>query len=236
MTELRRLEQTRDDFLRAVSHDLRSPLTAIVGNAQMVQRVLEKAGLNQGAAGKAAQSIVTNSHRMNGMLTDLSELGRLEAGQLRTNPVPLDLPSFAIDLKGRLAQPGEADRIWVEVPEEVPLVLADVDQLERILRNLFSNALKYSEPDTPVTVTITSGDGRVVTAVSDQGPGIPPEDVPRLFQRYYRATSARSRKGGLGLGLYITRMLVEANGGKIWVESEVGRGSTFYFTLPAHSE
>jgi signal transduction histidine kinase len=234
VTKLRELEQTRDDFLRAVSHDLRNPLTAILGSAQLLQRVLEKAGLNEGAAEKAAQAIVTNSQRMNGMLGDLAELGRLEAGQLPMNPEPVDLPTFAINLKGRMAGPGEAERIWVEVPEEVPLVLVDVDQLERILRNLLSNALKYAEEGTPITVTITNHDGQVLTAVSDRGSGIPPEDVARLFGRYYRTTSARKQKGGLGLGLYITKMLVEANGGRISVESELGRGSTFSFSLPVY--
>ena len=124
----------------------------------------------------------------------------------------------------------------MEVPEEVPLVLVDVDQLERILRNLLSNAVKYSEKGTPITVTISNREGQVQTAVSDRGPGIPPEDAGKLFGRYYRTTSARTQKSGLGLGLYITKMLVEAHGGRIWVESELGKGSTFHFTLPVHGE
>ena len=236
VTKLRQLEQTRDDYLRAVSHDLRNPLTAILGNAQMLQRVLEKAGLNEGTAGKAAQAIVTNSQRMRGMLTDLADMGRLEAGQVNLDAVPVDLPTFAINLKGRLAGPVETERIWVEVPEDVPLVKVDVDQLERILRNLLSNAVKYSTEGTPITVTMTNRDGQVLTAISDRGPGIPPEDAGKLFDRYYRTHSARQQRGGLGLGLYITRMLVEAHGGRIWVESEVGKGSTFYFTLPMFRE
>jgi signal transduction histidine kinase len=112
-------------------------------------------------------------------------------------------------------------------------VLADPDRLERILMNLLTNALKYSAPGTPVTVALARRDGQVVTAVSDQGPGIPPDELPHLFERYYRARETRERKEGLGLGLYITKGLVEAHGGRLWVESQVGKGSTFSFSLPA---
>ncbi|MHB8990918.1 MAG: ATP-binding protein [Chloroflexota bacterium] len=236
VTRLRLLELTRDDYVRAVSHDLRNPLTAITGHAQLLQRVLEKAGLKGGMAGKAIEAIVINSQRMNGMITDLAESAQLEAGQVRLKPVPIDLPSFVIQLKDRLAGAAEAHRIWVELPEELPLVLADPDKLERILRNLLTNAIKYSEPGSPVTVTMTLRGAEVVTAVTDHGQGMSPEEVSRLFQRYYRTPTAIQRKGGLGLGLHITKGLVEAHGGRIWVESKQGKGSTFSFTLPVAPE
>ncbi len=236
VTQLRLLEQTRDDYVRAVSHDLRNPLTAITGHAQLLQRVLEKAGLKGGMAGKAIEAIVINSQRMNSMITDLAESAQLEAGQVRLAPVPIDLPSFVIHLKDRLAGAAEAHRIWVELPEELPLVLADPDKLERILRNLLTNALKYSEPDSPVTVTMTLSGAEVVTAITDHGQGMSPEEVSKLFQRYYRTPTAIQKKGGLGLGLHITKGLVEAHGGRIWVESKLGKGSTFSFTLPVAPE
>ncbi len=236
VTKLRLLEQTRDDYVRAVSHDLRNPLTAITGHAQLIQRVLEKAGLKQGMASKAIEAVVTNSQRMNNMITDLAESAQLEAGQVRLTPVPIDLPSFVVKLKDRLAGPDEARRIWVELPEELPLVFADPDKLERILRNLLTNALKYSEPDTNVTVTMTFRGAEVTTAITDRGHGMSPEEVSKLFQRYYRTPTAIQTKRGLGLGLHITKGLVEAHGGRIWVESEIGKGSTFYFTLPVAPE
>ena len=236
VTQLRLLEQTRDDYVRAVSHDLRNPLTAITGHAQLLQRVLEKAGLKGGMAGKAIEAIVINSQRMSSMITDLAESAQLEAGQVRLAPVPIDLPSFVIHLKDRLAGAAEAHRIWVELPEELPLVLADPDKLERILRNLLTNALKYSEPDSPVTVTMTLSGAEVVTAITDHGQGMSPEEVSKLFQRYYRTPTAIQKKGGLGLGLHITKGLVEAHGGRIWVESKLGKGSTFSFTLPVAPE
>jgi len=236
VTRLRLLEQTRDDYVRAVSHDLRNPLTAIAGHAQLLHRVLEKAGLKGGMAGKAIETIAINSQRMSSMITDLAESAQLEAGQIRLEPMPVDLPSFVNQLKDRLAGAAEARRICVELPEELPLVLADTDKLERILTNLLTNALKYSEPDSPVTVAMTLRGAEVVTAITDRGQGMSPEEVSKLFQRYYRTPTAIQRKGGLGLGLHITKGLVEAHGGRIWVESKQGEGSTFSFTLPVAPE
>jgi two-component system phosphate regulon sensor histidine kinase PhoR len=111
------------------------------------------------------------------------------------------------------------------------LVEADPNRLERILGNLLSNALKYSDPGTEVLVSARNTDGEVTISVVDQGRGIAPEDLPRIFGRFYRSITARKAEG-LGLGLHITRLLVEAHGGRIWAESELGKGSSFSFTLP----
>ena len=232
VTELRQLEQTKDDYVRAVSHDLRNPLTAILGHAQLLKRSLEKVGLTEREV-KATESIITSSQRMNAMLQDLSEAARLDAGQLRLEErVPIELPAFFSGLEQRSVSPAEVERIYVSVPEGLPAVLANPASLERILGNLISNALKYSEPGGRITVAASSEGGQVVVSVSDQGSGIPLEDLPNLFTRYYRTKEARAHRSGLGLGLYITKGLVEAHGGRIWVESELGKGSTFSFTLP----
>ncbi len=231
VTELRQLEQLREDYLRAVSHDLRNPLTSILGHAQLIKRVLEKTGVT-GIAPKSAESIATTAQRMNSMIQDLADAARLESGQVRLELSPVDLPTFVLNLRERMDEPGDADRIEVEAPSGLPWVRADLSHLERILRNLLSNALKYSPSDQMVTVTISEQDGQVVTSVSDRGIGMSPEELSRLFERYYRTGKARASGGGLGLGLYITRGLVKANGGRIWVESKEGKGSTFTFTLP----
>jgi signal transduction histidine kinase len=151
---------------------------------------------------------------------------------LQLNRAPLDLRQFVLDLKGRLAGSLPTERVGTDAPEELPSVLADPARLERVLTNLLSNALKYSEPNTPVTVRLTPGENEVVVAVSDRGKGIAPEELPYLFQRYYRAQAGREQSGSLGLGLYIVKGLVEAHGGRLWAESEVGKGSTFSFALP----
>jgi PAS domain S-box-containing protein len=233
VTELRQMEQTREDYVRALSHDLRNPLTAIQGNAQLLRRLLERSGLSE-MESTAIDSIYTSSQRMNAMLRDLSEVARLEAGQLRMEPAPVELRSFMNSMKERLVEPNQLDRIRLELPEDLPLVSSDSGCLERILGNLLSNAIKYAEPGTPITVSASSLAGQVVVSVSDRGPGIPADELAHIFDRYYRTRAVRSSQSGLGLGLYITKGLVEGHGGRIWVESQPGNGSCFSFTLPAH--
>ena len=235
ITPLHDLQEQREDILRAVSHDLRNPLAAVQAQAQLLLRLLERAGLS-GPERRSAEAIVVSARRMNTMIQDLVDAARSESGQLRLERQPVDLRSFLPGLKERLAPTMETARIQVEVPEGLPPVSADPSRLERILTNLWSNALKYSAPGTPVTVAVAQRDGQVVTSITDRGPGIPPEELPHLFERYYRGRRAPGVQEGLGLGLYITKRLVEAHGGRIWVESELGEGSTFSFSLPAAAE
>ena len=230
ITALHELQEQREDLLRAVSHDLRSPLAAVPGQAQLCERRLAQAAMEPERT--SAETIIAAAQRMDRMIQDLVDAARAEAGQIRLERQPVDVRAFALDLKQRLAPTMETARVEVQVPEGLAPVWADPARLERILTNLWSNALEYSTPGTPVTVSARQEDGRVITSVTDRGPGIPPEDLPRLFQRYFRARTTPQPREGLGLGLYITRKLVEAHGGRIWVESQVGVGSTFSFSLP----
>jgi len=168
---------------------------------------------------------------MNAMIRDLVDSERLQAGQLRLDKQPVQLRSFVSDLLEWLRQVMDVGRVVVEVPQDLPPVLADSDRLERILLNVLSNALKYSASNTEVLVQARQSGKEVVTSVTDHGIGIPAEALPHIFERFYRAKTARKAEG-LGLGLYITKMLVEAHGGRVWAESELNKGSTFYFTLP----
>ena len=231
VTEQRRLQEQRDDYLRALSHDLRNPLTAIQGQAQLLLRMLDRAGAD-GTEMRSAEAIVTSTRRMDTMIQELTEAARLESGDIQLRLGPVDMPSFALELKERIGEPEDAERIRVVAEEGVPMALADPAHLERILRNLLSNALKYSPQDSRIDVSISRDKGKVLTAVADRGDGIPPEDLGMLFQRYYRTKAGRAHQGGLGLGLYVTKGLVEAHGGQIRVESKLGKGSTFSFTLP----
>ena len=234
ISRLHELQEERDDLVSALSHDLRSPLTAVLGYAQILQRRLEKAGV-QGQWVEMARSISIGAGRMDGMVLQITEATRLEAGQVPISPQPVALAAFMADLLGRMEGVLATDRIRLAVPGDMPPVRADPTHLERICLNLLSNALKYSPPSAEVVVAAERRNGLVMVTVADQGPGIPPEDLPRLFARYFRAKGTQ-KKEGLGLGLYISRILVEAHGGKIWAESEVGSGSTFYFTLPVFRE
>ncbi len=226
--DLGRLLRNLEDFARAVSHDLRTPLSIVLGQAQLAQRSL--AAGQTDAVQRSLTAIVTSARRMNTMIEDLVDMARLEAGKIELHRDHIDLRSFAADVRESLAGVADVSRIEV-VPsrQELPTVLADPDRLERILTNLLTNALKYSEGK--ITIAFKQQDGYVVTSVTDRGVGISPEDLPHIFERYYRAKGVQKRDG-LGLGLLITKMLVEAHGGKIWVESELGKGSTFSFTLP----
>ncbi len=228
--ELRGLQRERDDYVRAISHDLRNPLAAIHGHAQLLYRLLTKQGRAQEA--RSAEAIMRLDTHMNSMIQDLADTLRLSAGQVTLQPKPLDLPPFIIDVCEGIAGPKQAPRLRLVMPQEAVRVLADATALERILANLVSNALKYSPDDSPITITLTMQPATATISVMDEGHGMTAEEQARLFTRYYRAPSARAGTTGLGLGLYITRALVEAQGGRIWVESRPGAGATFSFTLP----
>lgn len=234
ITALHHLQEQQKALLQTISHDLRAPLSVIKGHEQVVASTLEEQGVN-GTIQQSLASIDRSVNRMDGMIQDLVDATRWESGQLELQREAVNLPRYLADLLQRMSMALDTTRIQMAVPADLPLVSADYARLERILVNLLSNALKYSDPGTPVCLRAWQEEGEVVVAVSDQGRGIAPEDMPHLFQRFYRTADSRKVEG-IGLGLFITRMLVEAHGGRIWVKSEVGKGSTFYLTLPVVQE
>ncbi|TAK30614.1 MAG: PAS domain-containing sensor histidine kinase [Chloroflexota bacterium] len=229
VTERRKAEQFREEYVSLISHDLRQPLTAITGLAELLQRTLTHRGLEREA--KSADVLLKSARRMNGMIQDLVESVRLESGRLELQKKPTDLAQLVSEIVERVGSQAERARIQVEVVGTVPPALVDPERIERAVSNLVTNALKYSSPDSPVLVRLERRGGEAEVTVTDRGVGIPPDDLPYLFERFYRARTGQKSEG-LGLGLYITRMLVEAHCGRIWVESEPGRGSSFHFTVP----
>ncbi len=229
ISQLHGLQEWRQDMLRAASHDLRNPLAAITGWAQLIQARLQEQGQEQDARG--VKAILENARRMNDMIQELLESARLESGRLEMKKAPTDLRQLVDNMVARLSTTEEGARIQVLASPSLPPVAVDPQYLERAIGNITGNALKYSPPDAPVIVRIEPEDGQVAISVTDRGPGIAPEDLPHLFQRFYR-TKAAEKVQGTGLGLYITRLIVEAHGGRIWVDSEVGQGSTFHVRLP----
>jgi signal transduction histidine kinase len=227
-TSVYRLQEERDDLLRAITHDLRTPLNAIYMQALAVERGV-------GGPERAAErghSMVKSCERMSEMLQDLSDSALLEAGRMQLAPQPVDVGAVAAELLDRLRGGLEVDRVRLVVEQGAPLAMADPRQVERIFVNLVSNALKYSPPQTEVQVRVApAADGGVEVSVVDHGVGITPEDQAHLFERWFRARGKR-RPEGLGLGLYITRLLVQAQRGRIRVESAPGQGSDFCVTLP----
>lgn len=230
VTVMHELQEQREEFMRMISHDLRNPLTVMVGQAQLLQRQLRKRGYEQEV--RNAEAIMKSGHRMNSMITDLVESARLQSGRLELREAPTDLCQLVADVAERVGTLEDRARLRVETQEGVPLVLADPDRIERAIVNLITNALKYSSPEAPVTVRVEGNKDGVIVSVADHGVGIPAEDIPFIFDRFYRARTGKQTEG-LGLGLYITRLIVEAHGGHIWLDSELDKGSTFYISLCA---
>lgn len=230
ITPLRKLQDEQEDLIHTVGHDLRGPLSVIQGQAQMLTRIANRIGMDARVV-SSADAIAANTRRMDVMIRDLVDSARLESGQLQLHRREFDLGEAVSSLLATSAAIMDVRRVRVTIPPELPPVMADPDRLERILTNLLSNALKYSGADAEVRLDAANADRLITVSVTDAGVGIPEEEIPHLFDRYYRATGTR-RAEGLGLGLYIARELVVAHGGTIWVESEPGKGSTFSFTLP----
>ncbi|HVI93009.1 MAG TPA: MASE3 domain-containing protein [Anaeromyxobacter sp.] len=224
IARLRRATEQREDLLRAVSHDLRNPLQIVMLQAQRLGR----GRLDADMGPRVAATILTAGRRMERMLRDLADAARIEGGKLELSLAPLDLRGFVSDLLTVVEGVFDPARVENAVASALPAVRADPDRLERVLVNLIGNALKYS--DGRVTVSAVPEGGAVRVAVEDRGPGIAPEDLANVFERFYRGQ--RHEGEGLGLGLFIVRKLVEAHGGRVDVESALGRGSTFSFTLP----
>ncbi len=229
ITERKQVERLREEYLSLISHDLRAPLAVIMGQADWLRRLLEKRGLERETG--SAESILKGARRMNSMIQDLVESARLEAGRMEMRKELVNLPELASEVIQRVGTLQERARLQLEPLEWVPPVPADPERIERVLMNLITNALKYSPADRPVMIRVRHRDGEALVSVTDQGLGILPEDMPFLFERFFRAKTGKKAEG-LGLGLYISRLIVEAHGGRIWAESQVGKGSTFFFTLP----
>ena len=232
ITELRRLERVRRDFVANVSHEFKTPLTAITGFAE----TLLGGALDDRANRRRFVEIIREHARRLARLTDdLLKLSRTEAGQLelelRPNRVAA-LVNGCVETARLKAEP-RGLRLSACLPSDLPEVLADGAQLGEVLQNLLDNALQYTPPGGQIEVKAHSNGRDVIFTVEDTGIGIPESDLERIFERFYRVDAARSREaGGTGLGLSIARHIVEAHGGKIWVESAIGSGSRFHFSIP----
>jgi two-component system, NtrC family, sensor histidine kinase KinB len=233
VTALRLLEQTKEEYLALISHDLRTPLTAVQAEAQLLQRQFIRDGNADSPHVKRTQAIVANARRMNAMIQELLESSRLESGTMKLRSQPLELVELVDDIVSHIG----SHRVRVQLPASTRpikvIVTADAERVERVLTNLITNALKYSPSSSHVTIRVQRQRGQAVVSVVDKGAGIPREELARLFQRFTRGRAgSRADVAGLGLGLYIARLIVEAHGGQLWAESALDKGSTFSFSLP----
>ena len=233
VTDLRRLEQQRDEFLALISHDLRGPLNNVMLSLSMLTETL---ALESGstASVKLAERAERNIRRMTSMLAELTEATTLEAPGVTLKLQACDVRQVLADVVATLGD-DNARRITVEVADGSYVTSADAARLERVVVTLLTNALKYSAAGAPVTARLSRAKDAVLLEIVDCGIGIAPEATKAIFERYYRTGTAKAKASGLGLGLYIARLIAEAHGGRIDVSSELGKGSTFRLSLPARA-
>ena len=238
LTQVRRLQVMRRDFISNLSHELRSPLASL----QAVVETLQDGALDDPpAAERFLQQAESEVNTMTRMVEELTELSQIESGQIRLRLAPTAVSELVAGPLERLRPQAEAAGLApvAELPPDLPPVLVDAERVRQVMTNLLHNAIKFTPPGGQVTVRAAVDDaGRmVVIEVRDTGVGIPPADVERVFERFYKSDRARTRgRGGTGLGLAIARHIVETHGGQIWVKSKAGRGSSFFFSLPAAGE
>jgi two-component system phosphate regulon sensor histidine kinase PhoR len=231
LTAIRRLERVRRDFVSNVSHELRTPVSALRGAAETL---LEGALEDRERARSFVDLIHRHAERLSRLIADLLDLSRLESGEVQLAPETVDLGLAARQVVEMLAEPARAKGLTVLQSISGLAVFADPRAVEQVLLNLLDNAVRYTPGGGRVTLSAAREDAAVRVSVVDTGPGIAPQHLPRLFERFYRVDAGRSREvGGTGLGLAIVKHLVEAMGGEVRVESALGVGSTFSFRLPA---
>lgn len=226
--------QVRDRFLTTAAHELKTPLTPLMGQAQLLQRRLERGLIDPAHDRRSIGAIVTQAQRLNRLITSLLDLERLRRGRIALALAPVDLTALARRLAGELEPSLTSHTLRIEAPPELPLILGDELRLEQVLLNLLQNAIKYSPDGGHVSVRIRHGAERIAVEVADQGVGIPEAELERIFTPFYRAASAeRGAIPGLGVGLALVHEIVTLHGGSVMVQSTEGAGSTFTFWLPA---
>lgn len=232
LTPIRKLEAVRRDFVANVSHELRTPLTIIGGFAE----TLQDPGIPAARRAEFAKTIFSNTQRMQRIVDELLDLSRIETGHWRPRPESIRVADLAAEVFARSATSAKSKSVTLDtsIDPEAQTIVADRTALDQILMNLVENALRHTGDGGRIRIqTLAEADG-VSLIVSDTGSGIPPEHLPRIFERFYRADSGRSREaGGTGLGLAIVRHLVEAHGGMVRAESVVGAGTTIRIFFPA---
>ncbi len=235
VTELRRLQRIRAEFVDNLSHELRTPVTNVRLLAETLMREMDDVGASDRAHDMVGKIDVETSHLAQ-MVSELLDLTKIEQGSAPLYLDDVDLGLLVSASVERLALFAERQDVTLvgEVPSEPLWIRGDEDRLGQVLVNLIHNAVTFSPPGARVSVSARAAEGEVVASVEDRGPGIPRADLDRVFERFYKVDKARVRgKGGTGLGLAIARHIVEAHGGRIWVESIEGRGATFSFAIPA---
>ena len=232
ITELKRLEEVRKDFVANVSHELRTPISSIKGYAETL---LDGKVNNEDTVKEFLGIIYQDSNRLANLIDDLLDLSKIESGKMSIEFEPLDILPI-VKRCANVLEKSAKDKalvIKLDVPADLPKVLGDHKRLSQVFLNLLDNAIKYTPEGGAITLSASSKENVIQVDVSDTGIGISEKDLPRIFERFYRVDKARSRElGGTGLGLSIVKHIVQAHAGQVWVRSTLGIGSSFSFTIP----
>ncbi|AKQ69908.1 sensor protein [Myxococcus hansupus] len=222
--------RVRDDFLSIAAHELKTPLTPLKLHLQRMRQEGATGGVSHA---RHVDKSLMQVARLTGLVNDLLDTSRIQAGRLTLKHGPIQLQELAGEVASELRLSSAHHAVELDASSEPLMVLGDGDRLAQVLVNLMENAIKYSPSGGTVRVRVLRDDGHVRVSVQDEGIGIPQDQQAHLFERFFRASNAPiSGFGGLGLGLYICRDIVERHGGRLWVESELGQGATFHFTVP----
>jgi two-component system sensor histidine kinase KdpD len=227
---LQRTDDLKTALLNAVSHDLKTPLASIIASAGSLLQ--EDVPWSEDERRDFARGIEEDAEYLNRLVSNLLDLSRIEAGALRPDKDWHDIAGLIDDVLGRLRPVTSAHNVAIDVPDALPPVSLDYLEIGDVLFNLIENAAKYAAEGTEISVSARQVATEVRVEVADRGAGVPPEDLPRLFDPFYRVRKPEARPKGMGLGLAVAKGLVEAHGGRIWAENREGGGARFIFTLP----
>ena len=235
VTGLHEVEQAKSDFVSMVSHELRTPLTSIKAYVDTLQR--QDVQFDDETRTSFVEVIARETERMTRLINDILDLSRIEAGRLDLKPTFVDLPELIRKVEGRIEQQAAGRRLLLDVPVVMEPVLAEQAKLEQVMLNIIGNALKYSPEGGDIEISVRRLKEKAMVSVTDHGIGIPEEQLPFIFEKYHRG--GKSEGGGIrgaGLGLFVTKSIIEAHGGRIWAESTEGKGTSMIFTVPLLGE
>ena len=229
ITRFRQAEELKSTFISIVSHELKTPVALIKGYVSTLRR--EDAHWERSVIEESLAVIEEEADRLTGLIDNLLDASRLQAGSFELKKAEVSLYHTARRMAERFQVQTDTHQIMVDVPKDFPFVMADETRIEQVLSNLISNAIKYA-PSGQIHIDGFVRSHEVIVCVTDQGPGIEPGDLPYIFERFYRAPEASRNTKGTGLGLYLSRSIIEAHGGRMWVDPASEKGARIYFSLP----
>jgi signal transduction histidine kinase len=230
ISRFREAEELKSTFVSVVSHELKTPVALIKGYVSTLRR--EDATWDRKVIQDSLQVIEEEADRLTGLIENLLDASRLQAGALTISQSDVAMNILCERVAERFRTQTSEHHLIVDFPEDFPVVMADEDRIAQVLQNLLSNAIKYSPADSEIRISGQIRPQHIVICVSDQGSGIAPDDIPHIFDRFYRSSEAARKTKGAGLGLYLARAIIEAHQGRIWVDPKPGDGARICFSLP----